>query len=41
MQPVSATTLEVEGVVGASVVHSPWNAPHGFLTPMADNLDEI
>jgi hypothetical protein len=32
---------EVEGEVGASVVHSPWNAPHGFLTPMAENLDKI
>jgi hypothetical protein len=41
MQPVSETTKEVEGEVGASVVHSPWNAPHGFLTPMAENLDEI
>jgi hypothetical protein len=41
LQPVSATTKEVEGEVGASVVHSPWNAPPGFLTPMVENLDEI
>jgi hypothetical protein len=41
MQPVSETTKEVEGEVGASVVHSPWNAPLGFLMPMAENLDEI
>jgi hypothetical protein len=27
--------------VGASMVHSPWNTPHGFLTPMAENLDKI
>jgi hypothetical protein len=38
---VSATVKDADEEVSAGVVHPPWNAPHGFLKPMTETLQEI